>query len=74
MTVVRPSLLDGERAESRPGERVALALARPVARLIPARWRPIRAETVARCMLDAVLRGEPGLRIMESDAMQRHAG
>jgi len=74
LTVVRPSLLDGARAESRPGERFALAVARPAARLIPARWRPIRAETVARCMLDAVLRGEPGLRILESDAMQRHAG
>jgi uncharacterized protein YbjT (DUF2867 family) len=74
LTLVRPSLLDGDRAESRPGERLALMLARPAARLIPARWRPISAGTVARCMLDAVLRGEPGLRIVESDAMQRHAG
>lgn len=74
LTVVRPSLLDGDRSESRPGERFALALARPAARLIPARWRPVSPEAVARCMIDAVLRGEPGLRIVESDGIQRFAG
>jgi uncharacterized protein YbjT (DUF2867 family) len=74
LTVLRPSLLDGERVESRPGERIALALARPAARLIPLRWRPIDAAAVARCMRDAVLRGEPGLRILESDVLQRASG
>jgi uncharacterized protein YbjT (DUF2867 family) len=74
MTVLRPSLLDGARAERRPGERIALAIARPAGRLIPPRWRPIHAATVARCMRDAVLRAEPGLRILESDAIQRDAG
>jgi uncharacterized protein YbjT (DUF2867 family) len=74
LTIVRPSLLDGDRAESRPGERIALALARPVARLIPGRWRPVPAIAVARCMLDAGLRGEPGLRTLESDRIQAFAG
>ncbi len=74
LTVVRPALLDGDRTESRPGERLALALARPVARLIPARWRPVPPAAVARCMIDAVLRGEPGLRIIESDCIRRVPG
>jgi len=74
LTVLRPSLLDGDRTESRPGERLALAFARPAARLIPARWRPVPPEAVARCMIDAVLRGEPGLRIVESDGILRFAG
>ncbi len=74
LTLLRPSLLDGDRIESRPGERVTLALTRPLARWIPARWRPVSADAVARCMLDAGLRGEPGLRVIESDRIQAFAG
>jgi hypothetical protein len=44
-------------------------LTRPIAR-----WRPVGANTVARCMIDAGLRGEPGLRILESDQIQACAG
>ncbi|GAA5180942.1 oxidoreductase [Niveibacterium umoris] len=54
----RPSLLDGERAESRPGERLGLALGRFVSPLMWGslrRYRPIRAETVARAMLRCAL-------------------
>ncbi len=74
LTVLRPSLIDGERAERRPAERLALALARPVSPLLPARWRPVPADAIARCMLAAVLRGQPGLRVVESDRIVRAAG
>ena len=74
LTLLRPSLLDGDRIESRPSERVTLALTRPLARWIPARWRPVSADAVTRCMLDAGLRGEPGLRVIESDRIQAFAG
>ena len=74
LTLLRPSLLDGDRAESRPGERMTLVLTRPIARWIPARWRPVGAEAVASCMIDAGLRGDAGLRIIESDRIQAFAG
>ena len=74
LTLLRPSLLDGDRIESRPGERATLALMRPLAGWIPARWRPVSADAVARCMLDAGLRGESGLRVIESDRIQAFAG
>lgn len=74
ITILRPSLLDARRSEVRAAEQLSLALLRPVARLIPARWRPVSVEAVARCMVDAVLRGQPGLRIIESDRIQRFAG
>jgi uncharacterized protein YbjT (DUF2867 family) len=74
LTILRPSLLDGQRTESRPAERLSLAVLRPVASLIPARWRPVPADAVARCMLAAGLRGEPGLRILESDRIVRFTG
>jgi uncharacterized protein YbjT (DUF2867 family) len=67
LTLLRPSLLDGSRAEWRTGERIALAFTRAAAGLIPARWRPVPADAVAACMVDSVLRGAPGLRIVESD-------
>ena len=72
--MVRRPLLDGDRIESRPGERITLALMRPLARWIPARWRPVSADAVARCMLDAGLRSEPRLRVLESDRIQAFAG
>lgn len=74
LTVLRPSLIDGERTERRPGERLALALSRPVSAWLPARWRPVPADAIARCMRSAVLRGEPGLRVIESDRIAQDAG
>lgn len=74
VVVLRPSLLDGPRAESRPAERAALALSRPFARLIPARLRPVPAGAVARCMVEALRDASPGLRIIESDRIQAFAG
>ncbi len=74
ITILRPSLLDARRSEVRPAERLSLALIRPIARLVPARWRPVSVSAVARCMVDAVLRGEAGLQIIESDRIQSFAG
>ena len=74
ITILRPSLLDAQRSEVRPAERLSLALTRPIARLIPARWRPVSVKAVARCMIDAVLRGQAGLQIIESDRIQQFAG
>jgi uncharacterized protein YbjT (DUF2867 family) len=74
ITILRPSLLDAQRSEVRPAERLSLALTRPIAWLIPARWRPVSVRAVARCMVDAVLQGDAGVRIIESDRIQRFAG
>ena len=74
IVVARPSLLVGDRAAlgqpSRRGERLALALAAPLAPLIPAAWRPIRAETVARAMVIAMAQPGGGVQVLESAAMQ----
>ncbi|HMS81215.1 MAG TPA: NAD(P)H-binding protein [Burkholderiaceae bacterium] len=74
LTVLRPSLIDGERPERRTGEGLWLGVARPLSPLLPPRWRPVTADAIARCMLAAVLRGEPGLRVVESDRIPRGAG
>lgn len=55
IVIVRPSLLDAPRAETRVGERVALAFARPLREVIPARLRPITATDVAQAMLNVAV-------------------
>jgi uncharacterized protein YbjT (DUF2867 family) len=70
-TVVRPSLLAGQRTDRRRGERSALLLLRPLRRILPKRWRPVPALAVAHAMFDAVARGTPGLRVIESDRIQQ---
>lgn len=69
-TIVRPSLIDTERDAVRPGEQIALIAARLLRPLIPRRYRPVTAEAIARVLLESVLQGEPGERIIESDELQ----
>lgn len=51
LVVARPSLLAGERHETRLGERLALLATRPLRAVIPAAVRPIAAEDVAAALL-----------------------
>lgn len=76
LVIARPSLLIGDRQAlgqpGRPGERLALALARPVAALLPPGLRPIKAEVVARAMLVAMTTDRrPGLRVLDSAELQQ---
>lgn len=70
VTIARPSLLLGERAEFRLGERVAQLLGFA----IPGKYRPIQARTVARALIDAARTGGSGRRVLESDEMRRRFG
>ncbi len=69
----RPSLLAGERAEFRAGERAALALARPLSFLLPAKLRPIDATDVARAMLACAKGDQVGRYVVPSDEIRRIA-
>ncbi|QKO23812.1 NAD(P)H-binding protein [Rhodoferax sp. BAB1] len=69
-TVVRPSLIDARREESRPGERIGLAIARALRPLIPRRYRAVPAARIAQALLAGVLREQPGVDIVESEQLQ----
>lgn len=73
VVALRPSLLAGDRAEVRTGERVALAVARPLSALIPAKYRPIGAAVVAQALVNASRSDAVGRFVVESDALQRLA-
>ena len=62
VTIVRPSLLLGDRAEFRLGE----ALAKPFGALMPRRYRPVHARAVAATLIRAAREGRPGVRVIES--------
>ena len=69
----RPSLLAGDREEFRGGERIALAVARPLSLLIPAKFRPVAGIDVARAMLACAKRDRPGRFVVPSDEIRRIA-
>ncbi|WP_243041630.1 oxidoreductase [Dyella sedimenti] len=67
LTILRPSLLLGERRQPRLGE----LLAAPFSRLLPERWRGIEAATVARAMWRLAEAPGDGLRIVASGELQQ---
>jgi uncharacterized protein YbjT (DUF2867 family) len=69
----RPSLLSGDRAEHRLGERLALAMLHPLRGLVPARYRPVADVAVARAMVDFAGRGLAGFHVVPSDVIQAFA-
>jgi uncharacterized protein YbjT (DUF2867 family) len=69
VTIVRPSLIGGERAAPRPSERRTARLLDALGGLVPARYRVVPAERIAACLLEAALAAPPGVRFVESDAI-----
>jgi uncharacterized protein YbjT (DUF2867 family) len=72
LVVLRPSLLDGERVEVRPGERLALKFTRPIRGWLPKSVRPVRDIDVAATMLEAA-RADRAPLLIESGQMQDSA-
>jgi uncharacterized protein YbjT (DUF2867 family) len=70
LTIVRPSLLLGQRTEARLGERVGAGFMRLFAPLIPARYKAIEAAKVANALLQTAQQPESRVRVLESDALQ----
>lgn len=62
LAIMRPSVIAGERAESRPLEQLSERLLR----LAPATWRPVAASDIAAAMIVTALREPPGVTVLES--------
>lgn len=71
LVIARPSLLLGDRAESRPGERAAILASRALGPLLrPFAARPIEGRTVARALLRLGADPGGGVRVVESSELQ----
>ena len=68
----RPSILDGEREESRPAEQAGLLMMRAVAPLL-GRYRPTDAVDVAAAMVNVALDEQADLTVLDAAAITRRA-
>ena len=62
LTIARPSVLIGDRAESRWSEKLAWKLGF----LMPKKYKPVKAASVARALVDAGRLDRPGVRIIQN--------
>jgi uncharacterized protein YbjT (DUF2867 family) len=69
LTLVRPSVIGGEREQRRPMEYLSMRLLRTVAPLVPRRYRVAEAEDIAAALINAAVMATPGCRIVESEAL-----
>jgi uncharacterized protein YbjT (DUF2867 family) len=71
VSIFRPSLLLGERPETRTGEKIAEFFGTRLSFAIPKRYRPIPARVVAGAIVKTAMEDRPGLRILESEKIRR---
>ncbi len=77
--IVRPSLLIGKRDESRIAEGMALALMSPFSKVLPkvlGKYAPIKAEDVAKSMIDLTLHESTQIKIdhlVKSKQQEHHS-
>jgi uncharacterized protein YbjT (DUF2867 family) len=69
LTIARPGFIGGRRDEFRLSERVMLGALSVFGFMLPLRWRVNPAPTIARAMIDAAVRAEPGVHIIQSYSM-----
>lgn len=70
LTICRPSLIGGERPETRRLEHAALALVRFLAPVLPKKLHLNPADIIAASVLDATIAGEMGCNWIYSEAMR----
>ncbi len=69
LTLVRPGLIGGERAEHRRGEKLASAVLRALRPVLPRSWRINPAENIAATMVEAAINPKAGVRSVEADQL-----
>ena len=69
LTIVRPSLLLGPRAEQRLGEEVAKRVSKWLGPLVPRPFKPVEAHAVAIALVRAARNPCSGVRIIESSEL-----
>ncbi|HEY3372073.1 MAG TPA: NAD(P)H-binding protein [Prolixibacteraceae bacterium] len=65
LIIFRPSILDGNRIEKRPGEKVGLAISRLITRLMLKKYQPTPVNLLAERMARVVLDPSMGVQVIE---------
>lgn len=69
LTIVRPGLIGGERAEKRTGEHIASLVLGALAPVLPRRFRINPASHIAEALVSAALAGKPGKHVVFSEVL-----
>jgi len=69
LTILRPSMIGGERQEFRLGESIFLWLSRVLAPVLPKGFHVNPATVIARVLVDAAVTGVPGVHFRFSDSL-----
>jgi uncharacterized protein YbjT (DUF2867 family) len=72
LLIFRPSLLLGDRPEVRLGERIGATVMKLLNPIIPAKYKGVRADSVARAMYSTAQQGLTGKHLFESDVLQNY--
>ena len=73
--ILRPSVLDGERPESRPAERLSISVLRKVGGVFPGfKYAPIHVDVVGKAMVKLALSDDRGATVHESTALHTLGG
>jgi uncharacterized protein YbjT (DUF2867 family) len=69
LTILRPSIIEGERDEARLAESLVLKLSHFLAPVLPKRFRVNPARRIAQALVDAVVNEKPGCHFRYSDSL-----
>ncbi|MDP4263302.1 MAG: oxidoreductase [Bacteroidota bacterium] len=69
--IMRPSMLLGDRTESRPGEKIGKGIMNAISFLLPSKYKPIQAKKVAGAMLAAAKENKEGYFVYEYKEMKK---
>ncbi|MGE8279729.1 MAG: NAD-dependent epimerase/dehydratase family protein [Stenotrophomonas sp.] len=69
LTLVRPGLIGGERAEHRAGEQFASKVLGALGPVLPRAWRINPASSIAAALVEAALAPRPGVRVIGPAAL-----
>jgi len=72
--IMRPSMLLGDRKESRPREKIGQPLMKAFSFLIPSKYKPIQAGDVAKAMVATSKENEKGFFVYEYEEMKKLNG
>lgn len=69
LTIVRPGLIGGDRAEFRLGERIAAVVLGALGPVLPRRYRISPADKIADALIEAAVAGAPGVHLIEAELL-----
>ncbi|WP_398473192.1 NAD-dependent dehydratase [Tardiphaga sp.] len=69
LTIVRPGLIGGDRAEFRLGERIATVVLGALGPVLPRRYRISPADRIADALIEAAVAGGPGDHLIEAELL-----